>query len=276
MPLKLITLIYQCKSGENPSTCSSDILLKRPWPWHWGQGHQNLINSSACQNTFGENRPTGSKDILLTTLWHWKWGQGHQKLTISKFCHNNIQVGWMSINWLKKYHIFSGNLTFVSKFLTLNIRSRSPQDRKHLELSLRLIFGRNKDNGSLDISYLVKISYTCILSTPVTLKMRSRSPKSNQRLSLSHWFIHRYLGSVIFAFQEQVLWWRVIVRVSWYAKITDPKYLWIYPRKFVGIPSTGSRDIVDTESVTPTPTPTRSSSKPICPPLPLVGVGGFN
>ena len=42
--------IYRCRSEENPSTGSKDILLTKLWPWKWGQGHQNLISSSACHN----------------------------------------------------------------------------------------------------------------------------------------------------------------------------------------------------------------------------------
>ena len=69
--------------------------------------------------------------------------------------------------------------------MTLTMRSRS---EIYIKLGIVLIvcpckFGRNEANGSLNIAFIVKISYI-YLSPPVTLKIKSRSAKSIQLLKL--------------------------------------------------------------------------------------------
>ena len=66
-----------CKFGQNPFICSEDIASENLiwsvfmgwWPWKWGQGHQNLINSFTPPN------------------------------------HVSMQVWSKSIHWFKRYRV---------------------------------------------------------------------------------------------------------------------------------------------------------------------------
>ena len=112
--LSYVSVMFLCKFGQNPPIGSGDRVRTRLiftvfivwWPWKWGQGHQNLINSFKYPNDkihkvwpnplFGSRdrdlrvptlRRTKFPDISLTFLWHkfkvpWQyWSQKFHELS---------------------------------------------------------------------------------------------------------------------------------------------------------------------------------------------------
>ena len=106
---------------------------------------------------FEENLSTGSKDIPLSRPWPWKWGQSHQNQMSSSACHNDVAMkAWRkSIHWFKRYRGYKNLSSKSSCDLENEVKVNKILSALKLVIMMYLCkFEENPSTGSKDIPWL--------------------------------------------------------------------------------------------------------------------------
>ena len=115
-------------------------------------------------------------------VWPWKWGQGHLNLINSSPSPNNVsmRVWSKSIHWFRKWRTETIFWTLQSASVTLEIRSRSSKSNQLVPSSKQYISASLVKSHPLFQKKTHGSQFRTFQSAAVTLKIRPISPKSNK------------------------------------------------------------------------------------------------